>query len=373
MTPKERVTAVYQGRTPDQVPLMLDLSHWYKKNCNVPFDLSGFKGVEQGLVDLHKKLNAVSYVEMGAFFSLYFEDESVKDESWTDARGVYHRRITTPAGILEEERVFSLESYSYNIKKHLVESVDDFDAVRYVMDRYRCRPRWDLYEQWQNALGELGYLYAQIPYSGLGYLIARNFGVEKTCMAMFDCPDRVHDVINSINDCNLRILDTLIDGPFDTLFISDNFDSNVQNPKMFDEYSRAYYSEVARRLHQKDKYLAVHVDGEMKGCLANFAACSVDCIDAATPAPMFRLTPLEARKEAGSDMILSGGIPATVFGADADDEVFERCVRDWLEIRTLSPRLIMAAGDQVPTDAPWHKIERLPRLVEKYGKYQSKG
>jgi hypothetical protein len=65
MTPRERVKAVFEGRTPDQVPLMLDLSHWYKKNNNVFFDLGGFKEVESGLVELHKRVNAVCYVEMG--------------------------------------------------------------------------------------------------------------------------------------------------------------------------------------------------------------------------------------------------------------------------------------------------------------------
>jgi len=29
----------------------------------------------------------------------------------------------------------------------------------------------------------------------------------------------------------------------------------------------------------------------------------------------------------------------------------------------------MAAGDQVPTDASYHRIALLPELVEKYGKY----
>jgi len=46
MKPNERVRAVYQGRKPDQVPLCLDLSHWYKKNRNVPFNLAGLAGVD---------------------------------------------------------------------------------------------------------------------------------------------------------------------------------------------------------------------------------------------------------------------------------------------------------------------------------------
>jgi len=369
MTPRERVLSVYNGKKPDQVPLLLDISHWYKANYKVPFDLTGFKGIDQKLVDLHKELGAVSYVEMGGYFDIYTEDPSISDSAWTDADGVYHRKIVTPRGTLEEERVFAEVSYSYNIRKHLLETVKDFEVICYTMERYKARPRWDRYQMWRDAFGELGFIYCQLPYSGLGYLISRNFGVENTCMAMFDYPEETKKLIDTVNACNLRILDTIIDGPFEVLFISDNFDSNVQNPNMFNEYSRSYYTEVARRVHVKDKFLAVHVDGEMKGCLKNFSECGVDCIDAATPMPMFKLTPQEARAEAGNNMILSGGIPATVFGATASDEEFENCVRTWLETRHTSFKLFMAAGDQVPPDASWQRIKSLPGLVEKYGCY----
>jgi hypothetical protein len=138
---------------------------------------------------------------------------------------------------------------------------------------------------------------------------------------------------------------------------------------MFNEYSRGYYTEVAHRVHAKGKYLAVHVDGEMKGCLQNFAQCGVDCIDAATPAPMFALTPAQARVEAGDNMILSGGIPATIFGPTASDKEFGTSVCQWLETRHTSFKLFMAAGDQIPPDASWQRIKLLPKLVEKYGEY----
>ncbi|OHB55970.1 MAG: hypothetical protein A2Y07_06185 [Planctomycetes bacterium GWF2_50_10] len=369
MTPRQRVLSVYAGKKPDQVPLLLDLSHWYKANYKIAFDLTGFKGIDTKLVDLHKQLNAVSYVEMGGHFDLYFEDDAISDEAWTDSNGVFHRKISTPLGSIEEERVFSPISYSYNIREHLIKTVKDFEIIKYVMDRYKVRACWDRYQMWRDAMGELGVIYSMLPYSGLGYLISRNFGVENTCMAMFDAPEETKALIESVNKCNIRILDELIDGPFEVLIISDNFDSNVQNPKMFNEYSRAYYAEVAQRLHARSKYLAVHVDGEMNGCLSNFAQCGADCIDAATPAPMFTLSPAQARAQAGKDMILSGGIPANIFGPTATDEEFEDCVVQWLETRHDSFRLFMAAGDQVPPDASWDRIAKLPALVEKYGKY----
>ncbi len=368
MQPNARVRAVYLGRRPDQVPLLLDLSHWYKKNRHVPFNLAGFSGVEQGLVDLHKQVGAVAYCEMGGFYTLASDDPEVTLETRTE-NGVFSTRVVTPLGALREERVFNPASYSYGIRKHLLDSPADFPIIEYLMARLQCQPRWEWYRAWQTALGDLAYPYAQLPYSGSGYLISRYFGVEKTIYAILDEPDRVQRLVDAVNACNLRILDALLDGLFETLIISDNYDSNVQTRDFFDRYVRDYYTEVARRLHAKGKYLAVHVDGESRGVLGWLAACGVDCADAVTPAPMFALTPAQMRTEAGPDLILSGGIPATLFGPGVSDAQFDDCVKRWLETRLTSHRLFMAAGDQVPIETPFHRIVRLQELVATYGQY----
>ncbi|MCK9287984.1 MAG: hypothetical protein M0P29_10525 [Sphaerochaetaceae bacterium] len=368
MTPRERVEAVYAGQVPDQVPLLLDLSHYYKCTRNKPFNLAGYTQVEQELVELHKQLQAVCYVEMGSFYELRSTRDDIISRSDTKD-GVFYTYVKTPEGSVHEERTFSVSSYSYNIKKHLLESVDDFPVIISLMEHVECIPRWDRWHAWNDALGDVGYPYCQLPYSGLGYLISRNYGVEKTIYTHLDYPDETKALVDAINKRNLEILDTIIDGPFSTLIISDNYDSNIQTKELFDCYSKAYYTEVAQRLHKKGKHLAVHVDGEMRGALRWMAECDVDCIDAATPSPMFSLSPQEARKQAGNAMILSGGIPATVFGVQGTDEEFIRAVKTWLATKETSPRLFMAAGDQVPTDAPFHRIEMLPTLVREYGSY----
>ena len=368
MTPRERAAAVFEGKEPDQVPLLLDLSHWYKKNNNISFDLTGLKSVDTGLVDLHKEIGAVSYVEMGSFYDRIATDSEISSEAFTKD-GVFTTRIITPQGSIHEERVFNPASYSYAIRKHLLDTVDDFRIVRLYMDSLDCVPHWERYTAWEEALGELFFAYCSLPYSGLGYLISRNYGVENTIYSIFDHPEEVNLLVDSVNRSNLRLLDKIIDGPFSVLIISDNFDSTVQTKELFDTYSRGYYTEVARRLHDKGKYLAIHVDGEMRGALAMMKECGVDCIDAATPAPMFLLSPAEARAEAGNDMILSGGIPATVFGSHGSETEFVNSVVRWLETRKTSSRLFLAAGDQVPPDASIERIRMLSELVNRHGKY----
>jgi hypothetical protein len=368
MTPCERVRAVYRGQRPDQVPLMLDLSHWYKRTYRIPFDLTGFKGVDQGLVALHREMRAVCYVEMGSFYDLVPQDPGIRLKSWTE-QGVFRTELNAGDASLREERVFNPRSYSYGIRKYLLDSVEDFPVVRRLMDSIACTPRWERLRAWVDALGELAFPYVQLPYSGLGYLISRNFGIEKTVYAAADHPGEVSDLVESINACNLRVLDAIIDGPCEVLLVSDNYDAAVQTEELFTRYSRDYYREVARRVHGAGKWLAVHVDGEMRGALRRMAACGVDCIDAATPSPMFSLSAEAAREEAGDELILSGGIPATVFGGTGSEREFTRAVRGWLETRQRSARLILAAGDQVPPDAPRERIESLHRIVDRCGRY----
>ena len=151
--------------------------------------------------------------------------------------------------------------------------------------------------------------------------------------------------------------------------MGDNFSSDLQPPAFFNQWSRAYYAEAIRRLHAAGKYVAVHVDGRLRGAIGMFRAIGADCIDAVTPLPTGDLSPAECRAEAGPDLILSGGVPPAVWLPNVDVHAFEKTVIDWLALKQQSPRLIANAGDQVPPGAPEERITLMRDLVEEYGRY----
>ena len=94
-----------------------------------------------------------------------------------------------------------------------------------------------------------------------------------------------------------------------------------------------------------------------------------DAGDAITPAPMGDLTPAQCRAQAGQDFILSGGVSPELWSANVPLEQFKQKVIDWLEIKALSPRLILAAGDQVPPGAEEDRIRIMRDLVQTHGTY----
>jgi len=91
--------------------------------------------------------------------------------------------------------------------------------------------------------------------------------------------------------------------------------------------------------------------------------------DATTPTPTGDLTPAECREEAGPDFILSGVVAPGLWLPDVDVSRFKRGVLDWLDLKRYSPRLIAAAGDQVPPGADEDRIEIMRDLVEQRGRY----
>ena len=67
-------------------------------------------------------------------------------------------------------------------------------------------------------------------------------------------------------------------------------------------------------------------------------------------------------------MVLSGGIPPTLWLPEAPVEEFTRAVRAWLMLRHSNARLIANAGDQVPPGADASRIALMRELVENEGR-----
>jgi hypothetical protein len=151
--------------------------------------------------------------------------------------------------------------------------------------------------------------------------------------------------------------------------LGDNFSSDMQPPSFFREWSEPYYREAIRRLHAAGKAVAVHLDGRLRGALAMIRDTGADAADAVTPTPMGDLTPAQCRDEAGPDFILSGGVSPDLWLPSTPVAVFRARILEWLDLRQRSPRLIAAAGDQVPPGADESRLALMRNLVEAEGKY----
>ncbi|MFV2068505.1 MAG: uroporphyrinogen decarboxylase family protein [Pirellulales bacterium] len=371
MTPRERIQAVYRGDVPDQVPYMLDLSHWFYHRHQLPWDLStSYQAPEVALIDYHKKMDVGFYLpNLGSFFEVtYANDIKARTEKSGDGQTItWH--LETPLGRIQRTRTWEEASYSWGIGEWGITTEKQLKILGYALAnrRYRFLPK--KYRAWVDTIGDIGVCYVVFGYSGMGQLLSYWMGIEGSMFATIDWPETVGHVTEQINQNNLELADVLATSPVEFVCMGDNFSGDVQPPHFFDRWSRAFYTEAIRRLHEADKFVAVHIDGRLFGAIKMIQETGADCADAVTPPPLGDLTPEQCRDEAGPDFILSGGVSPDLWLPEVDVDVFKKAVLDWLELKKRSPRLIANAGDQVPPGAVEDRIHIMRDLVEEYGRY----
>ena len=373
MTQRERILAVYRGDTPDVAPFMLDLSHWFYWKNRLPWDLSAvYDHPEHALIDYHRQAGVGFYMpNLGSFYATTFAADVAATTTRRQRQGVDEIlwRIETPDGVIERARRWDEQTYAWGISQWGIRSVEDLNIFARAMAGRTYAPLWDRFHAWDDYVGDMGVVYLSAGYSTMGHLLNYWMGVEQVAYATVDLPDALAQAVAVVNANNLELIDLLCESPAQIIIMGDNFSSDIQPPAFFARYSREYYTEAVRRLHGAGKYVAVHIDGRLRGAIDMIRATGADCGDAITPRPMGDLTPAECRQEAGADFILSGGVSPELWLPHTPIAAFEEKVLEWLAVRGQSPRLIAAAGDQVPPGADEARIQRMRELVEEHGRY----
>lgn len=374
MTLRERILAVYRGQTPDVVPYMLDLSHWFYHRHRLPWDLSRpYVEPETELIDYHKQVGAGFYLpNLAAFYSTTFPaDVKATTLRQTNDRGDTEIvwRIETPLGSIERTRTWEEATYAWGISRWGVRTEADLRVFGYAMSRRRFAPHWERHAAWDRCVGDCGVVYISPGYSAMGHLLNSWMGVEATAYAAVDWAGLMRETVDSVNRNTLDLVDLLCESPAQIVLMGDNFSSDIQPPSFFHEWSRDFYAEAIARFHRAGKFVAVHIDGRLRGAISMIRDAGADCADAVTPAPTGDLDAAACRREAGGRFILSGGVSPTLWMPDAPLAEFEAKVMEWLEQKKTTSRLIANAGDQVPPGADESRIILMRDLVERHGRF----
>ena len=373
MTLRERILSVYRGSQPDVVPYMLDLSHWFYHRNRVPWDISKvYVEPERDLIDFHRRTGAGFYMpNLAAFYSVSFPSDvtaSCEKRTRTGKPEIVWR-IETPEGCIERARAWEDHTYAWGISQWGIRCERDLAVFASAMSRRAYTPHWDRYRQWDDYVGDCGVVYVSAGYSAIGHLMNYWMGIEAVVYAAADWPDLLREVVDASNNNALACIDLLCESPAEIVIMGDNFSSDYQPPQFFEQWSRPYYKEAIARLHRAGKYVAIHIDGKLRGAIDMFRDIDADCADAVTPTPMGDLTPAGCRAEAGPNFILSGGVSPDLWMPSVPLDMFKARVKEWLEQKNETCRFIANAGDQVPPDADEQRITIMRDLVETYGAY----
>ena len=111
----------------------------------------------------------------------------------------------------------------------------------------------------------------------------------------------------------------------------------------------------------------MHGDGEMKRLLALLPEAGVQVVEAITPQPMTSIDLRALRRLWRDRVTIWGGVPAIILTPAYTDGHFHEHIEALWESIAPGDRFILGFGDNVPTDALWHRVTWLARFVADNG------
>jgi len=371
MTHRERALAAMRGMPVDRIPFIarMDLWHSYCRNAGTlpPRFRDG------DLWRMQRELG-VGIFGFGAWSGSFFRlehprTEIVKRSAGGETITEYH----TPFGTLvERERMAEelKEAAGTGARiEYPFKDDSDFDALHFLIENARVVDATDEYGRWMEGIGDDG---LALPWAGhlpAQQLMIRYMGYERFYLELADNASRVESLVDALSAQYRQILGLAVRSTADAIEVGGNYDEQMTPPPVFDRFFAPLYREARQSFDAASKLLVVHGDGEMRGLLGRLRDCGVQVVEALTPEPMTSARVPEVRRLWDGRVCLWGGIASVTLTETFTDAEFERHLEGLFDAVAPGDRFILGFGDNVPTDALYHRILRAVEFWKERGVY----
>jgi len=345
---KERTMAVYRGEEPDRIPWLI-----YEPLCPRGYMARMLRNKGLGL-----KVSAPLWRT---------ETPHVRVETRI-VGDVRCETFHTPIGkVSMKEKVGLKEGAGGSwIIEHPIKSSSDFEIVEFIVEDTIYIPDYDLFIRTEENLGDDGVVYVWAGRSPLQEMQIELMGYRMFAISFYRYPEEfesLYRILEKRADERYRIIS---ESPAEIVNGTDNINSEIVSPKLYEKYIMPFYEKQANLLHRKGKILEDHMDGKLK-CLKTLISKTVlDVVEAFTPPPVGDLKLAEA-KAAWKDKVISLNFPESVVleGVDA----VEKQVMKILSEADRGDNLIITVSEDIPSKYRWASLATITEVLKRYGNY----
>jgi len=247
-------------------------------------------------------------------------------------------------------------------EEYPVKSLDDLRLAVEIAASRRYVINTEGLDAWRASVGEDGVVPLELPMQPYSDLLHTLVGWGEGLLLMRGAgKDLVNTIIAEL-EAKLRALVPQIAAlPGDLLLAADNLDGQYISPRIFGEHLAQSYAATAASAHESGKHLVVHIGGPGRRLAPLLAEAGVDAIQGVSGPPQGDATLTEARESCGPEVVLWGGVPQDLLSMAREYEMFERSVREVVDVAAGDSRVILGVADRVPPQA---ELERLKALVQ---------
>jgi hypothetical protein len=339
MTCAERIEAIFKGDLVDQVPFVL--KGWRIPQCEAERQL---------------RCDGLGVFDSRPVYSVSSQNTETDTHGFTE-RGValQHTRIRTPLGDLTrlDRRIAEdkTEGTSWRIQK-LFKGPEDYDALEFLFrdriyapcpekflkartmdDWLKIKPRYQFSEDrfgrdWE-AIALTHRNAGRVVCVGMpgGFDEPRQLmGEEDLCVAYYEQPELVHDMLDTIGETAVQVLERVASSvQVDLLSVHEDMAGKsgcLIGPSQIDAFVKPYYLRVWEVLKsQGARLFDLDSDGDINTVIPSLLDAGINCIHPMEPAANMDI--VDIRKTYGDRLAFYGGIDKHVIRRSQDEIVTE--------------------------------------------------
>jgi len=395
MNPKERISAAMNHKQPDRVPVMcqLALGHYFL-NCDyspsqIWFDTGTFANA---LVELQKRYE----------FDGILVNIPGRPPNWKSKLKSY-KRINNTEHLYWKSGLETVvppddNPQTYQSEQRALERADyrtiDFNDPTtyrlsgYVWNTWHMPELWDIdpqadlsdpeaYPEWFTSavlkvqeLAQDVSVHAEVfsPFSHLMEL----FGYEHALLALLDEPQKCREVLAVLTRKVLAQVELYANCGPDAILVSSAFaGAGFISRQMYQEFVAPYEDQVFRAIHDHGSKAYVHTCGAIGDRLDLMSESCVDGIDTLDPPPLGTVDLAEAKSKYGKRFFFKGNLDAVNEMLRADDQTFEKAVKNRISIGKPGSGYILSSACSVAPHVKPERLRRLAELAKQLGMYGS--
>lgn len=375
MNHRDRALAAMRGQPLDHIPFIARIDLWYAYHRNQGTLPPPYQNAS--LWELLRDLG-VGIAGFGAWdISFYRLEHRDVEVTKTIEDSTTITRYQTPYGTLtcRDRMAAELKNAAGDAARieFPFKDANDYDALQYLIEHTQVVENFDAYGKFVEAIGGDG---VALPFTG--HLPAHNLminymGYQTFYYELHDHPGRLEALIQALTEQQRQILRLATECPATAIEVGGNYDEHMTPPPIFDTFFAPFYREVRPLLESHDKILVVHGDGEMRRLLERLMACGVQVVEALTPKPMTTIDVAATRRLWQDRVCMWGGLPTVMLTEVFSDEQYEQYLEELFRAVAPGDRFILGFGDNVPTDAPFRRLQRTVRFWQEHGRYPLSG
>jgi hypothetical protein len=364
MNEREKQLAVLEGRTPDKIPFMPRLEIWYAARYlagTLPPEYQGKR-----LKDIQDDLGLGATARTGRVYTKRIRGvEVVERRMGLKTQTEY----VTPVGTVTTVHQRTLDLDNVGILalevEHMIKTEADYAPAMYIYENMEYYPAYEEFEAYDRDLGGRGLPMLQVGEVPFHHFLNDLVGYEKGYLDLMDYPDKVEELLETI-ETNLReqMWPVVANSP-GTLFLHGlHLASTTTPPRFFDKYLTPYMREFADYMHDAGKFVAHHADNDTRAILSQLKETGYDMHECFATAPLVPTTFKEAREALGPDVTIFGAIPSIVIEEDVSESEFEEYMEDVFDNIAPGDRTILGIADNMMPSSMLSRVKRIVEMID---------